>query len=678
MIFQFIEIHNLFSYYGKQTLDLRGATENKNIVLISGRNGYGKTSFLNSMKLLFTGVNDNLREAVQRGRKPSPKQYVRGDGDNWFGIMNKQASNEGQVQCSITARWQESRGTVTLSRSWDLSNDGYRDDLRLTTDFLTNELSEDEIKRFIDERIPASFLPFYFFDGEQVQTLAEANRNTQMQHIEQLLNISRIESLDDALKQAINQWRKNSMSAEEVAKLNELTHKKGSIEQRLLAYKEKLKELDTKKDDVDYVLDGIGLKKRRYTIQYVEGEKNKAELSTSKKSCEKSIEEKQDEITKTLPRFLPLFANQTLLKTLQTELETQLKQQQSNSLEEVKVFFKQLPVDLFNTLPPKETERLSEPQKTFYSAILDELCTNYLSDHTSQPTTCFPTLRKHEAIALQKICNAHGDNQRQQSIRQLQALQQERTQLTTLETNLDNLVQLSPEDREQYSQLLEQEDALKIDYIDIESEKKKVEADMEQSTQSIHDLEGEIKQQQEAVRLSHNRQQRKIMAEKMKDFFRDYKQKLKEEKRASIETAINQYMTVLMTSHHLISRITIDEGFGLHYWDKKDTAVAMGSISAGMKQLVATALLWALKDVSAKDIPMIIDTPLARIDMNHQYQLLSEYYPKVAKQVILLPTNSEIDPSKYKKLKPYIYQEYCLSNAEGNHTSFQKRPMWNI
>jgi len=58
MIFDRIIIQNLFSYYGKQVFDLAGATPDKNIVLIFGRNGHGKTNFLNSLKLLFCGSED--------------------------------------------------------------------------------------------------------------------------------------------------------------------------------------------------------------------------------------------------------------------------------------------------------------------------------------------------------------------------------------------------------------------------------------------------------------------------------------------------------------------------------------------------------------------------------------------------------------------------------------------
>ena len=96
-----------------------------------------------------------------------------------------------------------------------------------------------------------------------------------------------------------------------------------------------------------------------------------------------------------------------------------------------------------------------------------------------------------------------------------------------------------------------------------------------------------------------------------------------------------------------------------------------------MKQLFATSLLWTLKDVSGKSLPIIIDTPLARFDRGHQQNLLTRYYPHAGNQVILLATDSELDREKYNILKPHILEEYCLNNPDGEHTSPEKKSMYS-
>lgn len=100
----------------------------------------------------------------------------------------------------------------------------------------------------------------------------------------------------------------------------------------------------------------------------------------------------------------------------------------------------------------------------------------------------------------------------------------------------------------------------------------------------------------------------------------------------------------------------------------------MASLSAGMKQLAATALLWALKEASGREVPLIVDTPLGRIDRAHQENLLTRYYPTVGRQVIVLPTDSELDEGKYRVLAPHVFREYHLINDEtGMRTQFESR-----
>ena len=56
MKFLSIEIEHVFAYDNRAIVDLSGTTDDRNIILVWGRNGSGKTSFLNALKLLFTGV----------------------------------------------------------------------------------------------------------------------------------------------------------------------------------------------------------------------------------------------------------------------------------------------------------------------------------------------------------------------------------------------------------------------------------------------------------------------------------------------------------------------------------------------------------------------------------------------------------------------------------------------
>ena len=94
--------------------------------------------------------------------------------------------------------------------------------------------------------------------------------------------------------------------------------------------------------------------------------------------------------------------------------------------------------------------------------------------------------------------------------------------------------------------------------------------------------------------------------------------------------------------------------------------MSISSLSAGQRQILATALIQALGSVSQVKSFICIDTPLARIDLENREQIITKYYPKASKQVIILSTNSEIDPSKseYRFMKDFISKEYTIVSDE--------------
>jgi DNA sulfur modification protein DndD len=124
-----------------------------------------------------------------------------------------------------------------------------------------------------------------------------------------------------------------------------------------------------------------------------------------------------------------------------------------------------------------------------------------------------------------------------------------------------------------------------------------------------------------------------------------------------------------MDSTTQIGSVKFDDHFRMTYIDPNGLTIGMGNISAGMKQITAQAFLWAMKDVARASVPVVIDTPLARIDSGNQRLLIKNFYPAAAEQVIVLPTDSELDLEKYELLKPYIAAEFHLSNPKGDSTT---------
>ena len=90
-------------------------------------------------------------------------------------------------------------------------------------------------------------------------------------------------------------------------------------------------------------------------------------------------------------------------------------------------------------------------------------------------------------------------------------------------------------------------------------------------------------------------------------------------------------------------------------------------LSAGERQILAISILWSLSELSKTNIPVIIDTPLGRLDSKHRNQLITKYFPEAGPQTIILSTDEEIVGDYYKTFKPYIGKEYlCSESKEGS------------
>jgi len=151
----------------------------------------------------------------------------------------------------------------------------------------------------------------------------------------------------------------------------------------------------------------------------------------------------------------------------------------------------------------------------------------------------------------------------------------------------------------------------------------------------------------------------------------EMKKKIKTDKRENLERSINIKFKQLKKEGYEADKIILDENFNINIYDVDGNAMDILSSSSGQKQIIATALIWGISEYIAEDIPMIIDTPLGRLDEKNQSLILNKFYPEVSKQVIILPTPSELKHDGFKSLTKHVSQTFVLSNA-GSATSVEE------
>jgi len=141
----------------------------------------------------------------------------------------------------------------------------------------------------------------------------------------------------------------------------------------------------------------------------------------------------------------------------------------------------------------------------------------------------------------------------------------------------------------------------------------------------------------------------------------EYKGELQKSKIVELQNTMIKCICKITSKDGLIEKVTIDPNtLEFKYYNKKGEDVNKSSLSAGEKQLLVIGMLWALGICSQKELPIIIDTPLARLDSFHRKCIIKNYLPKASKQVIILSTDQEVTKEDYEDLRPFIGKEYTL------------------
>ena len=132
-----------------------------------------------------------------------------------------------------------------------------------------------------------------------------------------------------------------------------------------------------------------------------------------------------------------------------------------------------------------------------------------------------------------------------------------------------------------------------------------------------------------------------------------------------LSAAITDAFRFLVRKKTLVEQIHIDPGtFAITLHDGSGGVITRHQLSEGEKQIFAVAVLWGLARASARPLPAVIDTPMARLDTAHRSRLVERYFPHASHQVVILSTDTEVDLHYYQKLQPYIARAYHLDYDE--------------
>jgi len=137
-----------------------------------------------------------------------------------------------------------------------------------------------------------------------------------------------------------------------------------------------------------------------------------------------------------------------------------------------------------------------------------------------------------------------------------------------------------------------------------------------------------------------------------------------DETRSEVEALTKEKFFEIIPKERTYTDIKIDNTYNFLVLDQQGTQ-ALGTLSAGEREVLALSFIGALNIVSGVDVPIVIDTPLARIDTvprENIAKIIPQHFRNT--QVILLVTSAEYTPPIRKALFHSIWREYKLKFKE--------------
>lgn len=638
MIIKKLTLHNFGVYAGTNIFDFKGE---KPVVLIGGMNGRGKTTFLEAVLLALYSSNSF---AYTEGNYSSYGQYLKS-------FINKaDGTNLSFVELEFELSSDE---TYVIRRQWNGNSQRVKEDIYVRLNGEANPFLTENWSMFIENILPSGLSNFFFFDGEKIATLAEEDTNDQMKEsIRTLLGINIVDKLEADIKRIKNKAERENVHKFNFDESSRLRKAKEDAEAKLDKLDAKLSKIEERIVAVDKALE---VEHINYTTKGGDIVEKKQELFQERAAINAKIQAASDNLIELAASALPLIMTKDLLK----KIEVQVKEERQS----------------------KENE--------FTIRKVSELYNTYCLDNKSRGVDLFMEYLESN-IKTRKV----DDIFQMSDISYLQVCSLNDSILSELKTNAKKTMaekaklQKKADEIESYLSVEIDEKAINRIYkkiLELEKEKTNLEVDKADLIRQRPNLNGDVikltaefnkyvEDMLSFLELSDDNNRLIKYSHKVIDVLELYKIRLQEQKVGILAQTMTSCYKQLANKKNLISSIQMDPvTLDFCYYNEQGERVSKTRLSAGEKQLMVVALLWSLAICSKRKLPVIIDTPLSRLDSMHRIAFIKTYFPNASDQTIILSTDSEIFGEYYDALKDNVGDEFtlCYDDVE-KRTSIKK------
>lgn len=627
MIITKLTFHNFGVYAGNNVFEFESS---KPVVLIGGMNGRGKTTFLEGVLLALYGANSF---AYSESKYSSYGQYLKAFVNTADGSLETYVELEFKLENETDERY-------LIRRSWPGNGQRTRETIQVKKDGQDNTFLTDNWAMFIENILPSGLSSFFFFDGEKIAELAVENTNAQMKEsIKTLLGISVLDLLDNDISRIVNRVGKRSNDQVHTKELKILRERKNQTEVALQIIDDRIAETSAQIEEARKKLEKA---KVDYTSKGGDIVVQRQDLFTERTALVAKVEQGKETLIGVAASELPLLLVKDLLEDISVqaakEHETKLL---GYTVDKIHSMFETYSDggdsnsvrDFISYVENKAAEESTEivfdiSDQSFYqlTSLLGNGLMNAQGNMLQNMATCQKGIAKIDEI--DSYLSVDIDEKVLSKIyKKIKTLEQE---IIEHEASLEIAKK--------------QRTGLNGDVMRATSEYNRFVENMLSNLESDDD-NGRI------LKYAHHATQ--ALAE--------YKIRLQKKKIGTLAETMTKCYKQLANKKNLISRIDMDAvTLDFVYLNADNQIVPKESLSAGEKQLMVISLLWALAICSKKKLPVIIDTPLSRMDSVHRVALIKTYFPNASDQTIILSTDSEIDKHYYEIMKDTVGDEFTL------------------